>query len=184
MLLKGFGRTNRAITRSFSSSQPVVAIPYDELLSASTETLSTRIDAAYNHQGLGLLLVTSLPILEMRARLLRLSQSLARLSDAEKGALETPEYHYSIGWSHGKERFMGEPDWSKGSFYANPIQDYLESSTKDAAGKFIRMENLWPKKTLPDLAPAYQEVGRFVRSVGLLLSRHLDSFVKSKNPNY
>ena len=132
------------MARSFSHSQPVVAIPYEELLSASTTTLSSRIDAAYNHQGLGLLLVTSLPILEMRGRLLRLSQSLSRLSDAEKGELECPQHHYSIGWSHGKERFMGEPDWSKGSFYANPIQDFIESSSNEATGQYIRMENVWP----------------------------------------
>jgi len=45
-------------------------------------------------------------------------------------ALEDAPSYYSVGWSCGKEKFLGKPDFSKGSFYANPLMD---SVTDDQA---------------------------------------------------
>jgi hypothetical protein len=33
------------------------------------------------------------------------------------------ESFFSFGWSHGKEMLEGKPDFSKGSYYNNPIFD-------------------------------------------------------------
>jgi hypothetical protein len=40
-----------------------------------------------------------------------------------KKKTEHPESHYSFGWSHGKEVLEGKPDYSKGSYYNNPVFD-------------------------------------------------------------
>lgn len=45
----------------------------------------------------------------------------AALPDATKSRYEDASSYYSIGWSHGKEKLEGKPDFSKGSYYANPL---------------------------------------------------------------
>lgn len=40
-----------------------------------------------------------------------------------KKKTEHLESSYSFGWSHGKEVLEGKPDFSKGSYYNNPVYD-------------------------------------------------------------
>lgn len=47
----------------------------------------------------------------------------ATLPEEVKKKTEHPESHYSFGWSHGKEILEGKPDFSKGSYYNNPVED-------------------------------------------------------------
>ena len=65
--------------------------------------------------------VPALP--DQRATLLPLASKLATLPPAVLSSLEVPDAKWSVGWSHGKERFEGVVDTAKGSFYANPAYD-------------------------------------------------------------
>ena len=50
---------------------------------------------------------------QKRKTLLRLAQELANLPKNKLEELEAPEFHYGIGWSHGREQFLGKPDFMK-----------------------------------------------------------------------
>jgi len=76
------------------------------------------------YDGIGLIAVRGVPgYQEKRQALLPLARQLAMLPGDALAKLESPDNFYSVGWSHGKEKFMGKPDYSKGSFYANPLCD-------------------------------------------------------------
>ena len=55
--------------------------------------------------------------------MLPLAFKLANLPADNLKSLTKPEYMHAVGWSHGVEQFKGKFDFSKGSFYANPIRD-------------------------------------------------------------
>jgi isopenicillin N synthase-like dioxygenase len=79
---------------------------------------------------------------------------------------------------------MGKYDFSKGSFYANP--QYDESKYDEELAKLgnINAPNIWPKKSIPELEPAFKDLGRLIVDTGLLLSAQLDKFVESRNTRY
>ena len=62
-----------------------------------------------------------------------------------------------------------------GSFYANPI---LDEPCTDAAlmrryPGYYR-PNIWPKKSLPELEPAFKALGQIIITAGMLLMEHCD----------
>jgi hypothetical protein len=61
--------------------------------------------------------------LENRAAGLPFSRRFATLPDDVKAKYEHAGSFYSFGWSHGKEKFAGTFDVSKGSYYFNPVHD-------------------------------------------------------------
>ena len=81
---------------------------------------------------------------EKREALLPLARKIANLSLAEQQEMEAPQFHYSVGWSHGKEKFEGKPDLLKGSYYANPCHDSWQYS-KDENGQRRIISNIWPQ---------------------------------------
>jgi len=95
------------------------------------------------------------------------------------------ESSYSFGWSHGKEKLQGMPDVSKGSFYANPQFDKPVDDPEIIAlhAPFVH-PNIWPTDDLPELEQAFKDLGQLIVSVGLMVSRQCDSYVKSIDPNY
>ena len=94
------------------------------LIQEQSKKLYDKIEEAYNDDGLGVMVVNNIPgFKERRERLLPMAQKMANLNDERKAAMEKAEWHYSVGWSYGKEKFQGVPDLLKGSFYANPIYD-------------------------------------------------------------
>lgn len=166
------------LRRLFSTvSRQVVVLDYPQLI--SSRNLFAKIEEAYSPDGLGILFVRNIPQWnERRASLLPLARSLALLPQEELKKLELPEVGYAVGWSHGKEKFMGQPDVSKGSFYANPENDYPKS--KDGAYH----QNVWPKQALPELEPAFKSLGATIIKTGSLLARHIDKYVASKVKSY
>jgi hypothetical protein len=91
---------------------------------SGNKSLHSRIAEAYGPDGLGILAVSGVPSLtDLRQACLPLAQKLANLPAKELSAIEDAESFYSTGWSHGREKFQGRPDWAKGSFYANPLYD-------------------------------------------------------------
>jgi isopenicillin N synthase-like dioxygenase len=160
-----------------TAGRQVVTLDYAQLI--SSRTLFDKIEQAYSPEGLGILFVKNIPQwAEKRAALLPLARSLALLPAEELQKLELAEVGYAVGWSHGKEKFMGQPDVAKGSFYANPENDYPKS--KEGAYH----QNVWPKQALPDLEPAFKGLGATLIKTGSLLARHIDKYVASKVKSY
>lgn len=160
MLQKGISKArflSKTTARAFSSSQNIVNVDF-KMIQNNDKAVLEKIEEAYNDDGLGVMVVNNIPgYAEKRQRLLPLAQKLAQLPEDVLKSLECPEYSYSLGWSHGKEKFMGVPDMLKGSYYANPCYDAFVSTEKDENGNRIKFENKWPKEDLPELQPAFQE---------------------------
>jgi hypothetical protein len=143
------------VARAFSSSQQAVRVDF-KLIENDDKALFEKFEEAYNDDGLGIMIVDNIPnYKEKREALLPLSQRLANLPTDVLTTLECPEYFYGIGWSHGKEKFMGMPDMLKGSYYANPCYDGFESSMYDDKGMRKSFKNPWPKQGLPELEHAF-----------------------------
>ena len=147
---------------------------------------SVEIERAFGPNGLGILTVSNVPRLEeLRAALLPLARKISLLSDTAITKLEVPDSFYSSGWSHGKERLQGKPDNAKGSFYANPLYDSI-TEDKDLIKKYpgFAYPNVWPKKDLPALEPAFKALGTLVIDVGRLVANQSDNYVKRQRPTY
>ena len=93
-----------------------------------------------------------------------------------RGSRRTSEK--SRGSRHGREQFEGKPDLSKGSFYANPETD----EPIQEAGFYY--PNVWPGAALPELEPAFKDLGSLIIKTGQLLAKHIDQYVERVSPNY
>ncbi|KAK9830192.1 hypothetical protein WJX72_010222 [[Myrmecia] bisecta] len=162
----------------------VVTLDYQQLTDPGADLLD-EIEKAYGPSGLGILTVANVPGLPaLRQRLLPLAQRFAELPEEAKRRCEDPDSLYNFGWSHGVESLQdGRPDRNKGSYYANPLHD---RPTEDAqlmrSYPMYCRPNVWPNENLPELEPAFRELGRLIIDIGLLLTRHCDRYAQSKNP--
>jgi hypothetical protein len=106
--------------------------------------LTEKIEEAYGPDGFGLLTISDIPSFSTkREECLILASKLAKLNPKSLAKIEVPETNYGIGWSHGKEIYFGKPDYSKGSFYANPEFD---NAVRHENGYH---RNVWPSEDLP-----------------------------------
>ena len=99
-------------------------IDYDTLLNSTDEkAVEAAVASAFGPNGLGVLAVTNVPaaLTAKRRRLLRLGQKLGTLPDDVLKQYERPELCYCAGWSRGREKFRGQLDVAKGSWYANGL---------------------------------------------------------------
>lgn len=166
---------SKILSKRLATYTPI-CLDYSELL--STSDLSHQILSAYGSTGLGILTVKNIPNFPAkRNKLLPLAHLLATLPQSAKDPLELPITKYSVGWSHGKEHYGGLPDFSKGSFYANPEIDFPPIPHEWSP-------NVWPKSALPELEPAFKSLGQEIIRVGGLLAKHLDLFIGKHVKNY
>jgi len=150
----------------------LVTLKYQDLLSG--KDLSAKISEAYGPDGLGALTISGIPnYAKYRETLIPLSHRVAHLPDHVKTTLEHSPSMYNAGWSHGKEKLGDEPDYSKGSFYANPVYDEAGSAEDRQKYPFFFPLNIWPKKELPELEPAFKTLGKVMYEAVVLLSRKL-----------
>jgi isopenicillin N synthase-like dioxygenase len=158
----------------------VVKFEYKELLD-TTADYADRIEKAFGPKGLGICIVNGVPdYVEKRAALLPLSQKLATLPKEDLEAITYPDIHYSLGWSHGKEKFKGREDYSKGSFYANAQQ---EDRIPKWEGSTVSKLDPFPK-AIPELKEAFKSIGQLMIDTGLLLAYHLDKYVQERSQKY
>lgn len=169
---------------------PVVEIAYEALLAAMTtpsQPLFDQIKTAYEFNGLGILTVVGVPKLEtLRSRLLPQAAKFASLPPETKAKTETPHAFFQVGWSYGNEKLQGDqPDWAKGSYYANPLID-RPSNDEILIKRFPAFlePNVWPTEDLPDFEPAFKELGQLVVSVGRLIAKQCDDYVASVCDGY
>jgi len=119
--------------------------------------------------------------LELRSKLLPLSTKFATLPKEVRSKYEHPQSYYSFGWSHGKERFKGEPDIYKGSYYNNPQYDVITNDPEEISKTpEVSSPNIWPKEDLPDLEPAFKSLGQLIITVGTSLAHHCDKYIIEK----
>lgn len=128
----------------------VVTIDYADVMNPSID-LSDFIAKAFGGEptSLGLLLVVNVPDLgNKREKLLRLVREFAVLPREIRDKYEHPSSNYQFGWSHGKESMAkGVPDWAKGSYYFNPLNDTLDDPD-NLVGEHPTFfsQNLWPEE--------------------------------------
>jgi isopenicillin N synthase-like dioxygenase len=162
----------------------VVELDYNDLVAG--KDLSAEVERAFGVDGAGLLTVKNVPgYVEARSKLLPLSKSFADLPDEVKDKYVLSDAYYAFGWSHGKEKLQAKPDYSKGSFYANPQYD-RPVDDEDTIAKYPSFvhPNIWPKEELPELETAFKALGQVIISVGKLVAKQADKFVRSKCPTY
>jgi hypothetical protein len=160
----------------------VVELDYNDLVAG--KDLSAEVERAFGVDGAGLLTVKNVPgYVEARSKLLPLSKSFADLPDEVKDKYVLSDAYYAFGWSHGKEKLQAKPDYSKGSFYANPQYD-RPVDDEDTIAKYPSFvhPNIWPKEELPELETAFKALGQVIISVGKLVAKQADKFVRSTGP--
>lgn len=171
------GRRERTV--SVAESINIVSVRYEELSRPTAETEKT-IARAFGPEGLGILAVLNVPkVSEMRDRLLPLGRKFARLPEKIKAKYEHADSLWSFGWSHGKERLQGKPDFAKGSYYANPIEN-VPFQDEEIIKKWITFAhpNIWPTEDMPELEKAFMELGAKVVDVGKSVGALCDAFVR------
>ena len=162
----------------------VVVLDYEDL--ARGKDLSSSIEVAYNYEGLGLLAVKNVPnVQRYRAELLPYASRLGMLSPEEKRSLEDARSVYNVGWSEGKEKFEGEFDTLKGSFYFNPLYDH-PSDDEQLVHTFPEtfVPNIWPSKLLPEFEGAAKQLSRLMVGVGVLVAEQCDKYTRSRIPRF
>eukprot|EP01087_Luapelamoeba_hula_P008758 TRINITY_DN2214_c0_g1_i1.p1 TRINITY_DN2214_c0_g1~~TRINITY_DN2214_c0_g1_i1.p1 ORF type:complete len:282 (+),score=45.06 TRINITY_DN2214_c0_g1_i1:319-1164(+) len=75
----------------------------------------------------------------------------------------------------------GKPDFSKGSYYNNPIANRpVDDEEIIKQYPAFAHPNIWPAEDLPELEPAFLDMGRLLVDVGLLVARQCDKFVEKR----
>jgi isopenicillin N synthase-like dioxygenase len=149
----------------------------DNGLESQSSVLLQKIQDAFGPDGLGLLEITNIPqhMVDLRQRLLPMAAELANLSPEELRSLELPHTHYTIGWSHGRERLKGmeadDHDLAKGSFYMNPFLD----DSSDGGNP-----NVYPPTLQPQLEECMLAMSRFMAKVGLWISQLCDLYLEQQ----
>ena len=162
----------------------VVVLQYSDLL--AEKDLTSEIEKAYGPEGLGILAVEGAPeVARQRQALLPLAPRFASMPQDVKALYEHPESFWSFGWSHGKEKLQGRPDFAKGSYYNNPMEN-TPFTDENVIKEYISFAhpNIWPTKHLPELEHAFMELGQTIVRVGKLVAKQCDKFVEKQSPGY
>eukprot|EP00965_Chrysotila_dentata_P206895 6183805-Pleurochrysis_carterae.AAC.2 len=162
----------------------IVVLQYEDLLAGSD--LTAEIERAFGYDGMGILTVAGVPgISDARDRLLPLAHRFAMLPEKTKAKYEHAGSFYAVGWSFGREKLQGRPDVSKGSYYANPLQDKpFDDAATIAAHPAFAEPNIWPSEELPALRGAFMEAGQLMHRVGCLVAAQCDAFVRARCDAY
>ena len=124
-------------------------------------------------------------LLSFDLELLPLAHEIANLPEEKLKKIEHSKSSYSFGWSQGRETYHGGRfDAYKGSFYNNP-QYNVPTTDQALIDEHIESlhPNIWPED-LPDVEKYFMQAGQLVVSVGMLLARECDTYVKKAHPAY
>lgn len=171
------------MTTSFVHQQ-VEIVEYADLLQIDRHLQFPA--SAFGVNGLGVIAVRGIPeYVERRRRLLPLAWQFAQLDGATQAKYEDPKSYFQFGWSCGREKLQGRPDYSKGSYYNNPLHDCItEDPAIISAYPAFASPNIWPTEEMPELEMAFKALGQLVVEVGVLVARHCDHYVNSQVPAY
>lgn len=125
---------------------------------------------------------------EYRKKLLPLAYDLHNIPRQIQRTYERPEAYYAVGLCPGdRYAYKGIVDVST-SWYCNPLQDKVEpvhyiKDGKEMVGSSYE-DNFWPTEHLPELEPAFKNMGKLNSDVGVKLSHHIEKLVKKLVPTY
>lgn len=86
--------------------------------------LTKVIRDSYGETGKGILFVRGIPgYVELRKKLLLIVDRLGKLPEHVLALCEREKIFYTRGWSRGREKFNGKPDYSKGSYYFKGVRN-------------------------------------------------------------
>lgn len=162
----------------------LVVVEFDDIADGSVD-LSESIQNAYGDDGYGVIGIRNIPgFVQAKERVLGMAHQLNKLPKEALEKLEDPESLYNAGYSFGKEKMGDEPDFSKASFYFNPLSD--KPGTPELREKFPVSYpiNRWPNEEMPEFEPAAKLLGTIMNNVCGHLATHIDKFAASKVPNY
>jgi isopenicillin N synthase-like dioxygenase len=161
----------------------IVVLEYQDLL--SDKDLSTEIMQAYGAGSIGAVAIRGIPNwADICSRTLPLGHKLASLPAEKLKSLEDEGSMYNAGWSLGKEKMGDTPDFSKASFYFNPLTD---NPTPELRSDFpwACPLNKWPLESdISNFKSNCCEVGQIMKSVAVELSRHIDNLLASRVVGY
>ncbi|KAJ8607978.1 hypothetical protein CTAYLR_008240 [Chrysophaeum taylorii] len=161
-----------------ASCGEVVEIEYDDVVGGADVT--AQVAEAFGPGGYGILAVTGVPasLTAARRELLGLARNLARLPEATLAKYERPDLNYIVGWSRGREKFLGTLDDAKGSFYANAIFD--SKSGRKLAAKYpaSTATPAWPDADLnANFSGAFKHLSRALYDLSYHVLRRCDYVV-------
>ena len=185
MLTTSFMKTNliSRVARRFASSANVVQIEFRDIM-RQDKGLYEKFEEAYGDEGVGAIIVNNIPEFpEKRRRLLPYAQMLTKLNKQSLESLESPEFFYSVGWSHGREKFQGKPDLLKASYYACPLSDKFQMVYSE--GEIRNCSNKWPAPGVLDgYEDAFKDLGKYINLIGVEVAKNLDKYVKARCSTY
>jgi hypothetical protein len=161
----------------------VVVIEYSDLISGAD--LSDKILNAYGDLSLGVLGVRGIPEWSsLCSAAFPHAYSLQSLSEDKLRDLEDPSSMYNAGWSLGKEKMGDTPDFSKASFYFNPLADNPCPEIRQEF-PWALPENKWPvEEDIPHFRDDCRRIGCVMKDVTVLLALHIDILLTARVPGY
>jgi hypothetical protein len=161
----------------------LVVLEYEDLL--SDKDLSHEILQAYGEGSVGALAVHGVPNwTSMTSATLPHVHSLQGLSSEKLAQLEDPSSMYNAGWSLGKEKMGDVPDFSKASFYFNPLSDDPCPEFREEY-PWALPKNMWPaEEDIPHFKADACQLGSAMKDVAVLLAKHIDLLLTSRVPGY
>lgn len=161
----------------------LIIIDYEDL--NSNKDLSSLILSAYGKDSIGVIGIKNIPnFQQMKMKTLPLMYDLINLPNDKLNQLEDANSMYNSGWSLGKEKMGDKPDFSKGSFYFNPLQDNPLPEFREQFPWALPM-NKWPEENdIKDFKTNCKEIGTEMRNIAVKLSYHIDKLISENNPNY
>jgi isopenicillin N synthase-like dioxygenase len=160
-------------------------VDYAQLQGELTPELADALERAFGDGSYGVIGIRNVPgFVAAKRAVLSQAFTLSHLPEASLKALEDPASLYNAGWSHGKEKLGDKPDFSKGSFYFNPLTDVAGTPEERAQFPVSYPVNRWPSEEMPGLEPACKELGQLMKAVASDMAAHIDSYVCSRCPEY
>lgn len=152
----------------------IVQIDYEALVHGD---VSAQVAQAFGRDGHGILAVTTVPerVTELRRDLLGLSRRLAMLPPETLAQYERPDLNYVVGWSRGREKFRGQPDVHKGSWYANGLHSTPASGTIARKYPTSTAEPDWPNEELgANFSGVFRDLSRHLYNMSQMVLGHYD----------
>lgn len=163
----------------------LVEIDYERLVDPTAAKVQHAVATAFGRGGLGILAVRGVPaeLTAARRKLLHMSRLLALLPEETLAAYERPEHKFVVGWSRGREKFRGDPDTAKGSFYANAL--YADPAQGDAELRKrypdSTAEPLWPDEHVgANVSSTFRELSKMMYDISFHVLRLADAVVEAE----
>ena len=181
------GRWRRPARSAPNPSTPVdadvVVLRYSDLVSGAD--LSSEIERAFGYDGLGRSRCRRAAARRAARRAAAARARVRAAAGRRKAKYESADTFYQVGWSHGREKLQGHPDYSKGSFYANPLHNAPFTDPQHIRDyPSFAAPNIWPAEELPALEPAFMAAGSLMVEVGRLVAQQCDAYVRRRCATY